>query len=880
LVIGKSSSGVGGSSRVIIRGNKSISGENQPLYVIDGIPINNSNFGQIGGSQLAGTVDGGDAISNINPDDIESINVLKGAAASALYGSMGQNGVILITTKKGKVGTTSVEVSSSTSFDCPVLLPELQGTYGATTPVDPKSLQNDPSTWGAKDNGAITTSDLRDFFQTGLSTINSVAITTGNDKNLIYASYANTSSNGIVAKNALNKNNFYVKGDSKLSDKISFEGSANFISQNVKDRPYVGFYNNPVGEAYLYPGSSADFKGLKNNFQEWNPTRSLYVQKYPYSAYNSGSYLLDNPYWTINKNPNSLKRSRSIFTGEMKWNITKDLNVRARTSYDRIDDQFEQDVYASSSSVNFDEAGAYTLQKNTTSQIYSDAFLSYNKEKINDFSINAALGASNNYSYGYNLLGQSVLGQNNFVGVNVFSLTNLKGTFTHTENTTETLNQSIFGTATVGFKEMFFVDVTGRNEWASTISNESFFYPSVGGTFVLSELTGKNDLLSFAKIRGTYSEVGNALPYGVNNGQNSQYWTVVNGILTNPQNGVPLLANGSPIELKPERSKSMELGANVRLFNNSIDLDVTYYNNKIQNQYFPVTAPLGAYVPNFYVNAGEVQNKGVEISLTYRYAPTGGLKYSTTFNFAYNKNEILSVNDEANLKSYTLTQYANTKIGEIHMVKGGSFGDIYAYDFARDASGKVLIDTSAAKKGQPIATSDFVKVGNPNSPVQLGWSNTFSFKGVSFNFLIDGKFGGEVISFTESMLDANGRSKRSADALNAGKVDFEGQTVATGHDAVVAWYKGLSGIGSNYVYKATNIRIREISLGYDIPVQFANGAIKNLNLSLFGKNVLFLYNKAPFDPEVSAGSSTGLQGFEALSMPSTRTFGFSLKATF
>jgi len=872
IVIGRSSSGVGGSLRVILRGNKSINNQNQPLYVIDGIPINNSDLGQIGGSQLAGTVDGGDAISNINPDDIESITVLKGASASALYGSLGENGVILITTKKGIVGKTRVEFSSTTSFESPLILPKLQGSYGAAAPPTSKT-DNDPLTWGNKDNGAITTSDLRKFFKTGGTYVNSISLSSGNSENQYYMSYANTVANGIVESNSLDKNNLYVKGNSKLFKNLSVEASGNLITQDVKDRPFVGFQSNPVGEAFLYPGSSSAFGALKNNYQVFNEARGIDVQNYPYSSYNSTSYLLDNPYWTIHKNPNELKRNREIFTANAKWDITKSLNLRGRVSYDRIDDQFEQDVYATSSSIAFDANGAYTLHKSTTSQTYSDLLLSFNKEDLNNFSVNAAIGLSNNYSYGYNQDVMSVLGQNNFIATNVFSLTNLTGSFTHTENTTETLTQSVFGTATLGWKNMLYLDVTGRNEWASTISNENFFYPSVGGTFILSELTGVNNIINFAKLRAAYSEVGNALPYGINNGPDTQYWTVTNGKLQNLENGVPILADGTPVTLKPERSKSIEIGGNVHLFNNTTDLDVTYYNNNVENQFFPAKALLGAYVPYFYANAGQIRNRGVEVMLSYKLLSAKGLKYITSLNFAYNDNKIISVNDQTNTNTFILTEFARTKIAEVRMVKGGEFGDLYSTTFKRDAGGKVVTDSTGVPQ---IANGDYVRVGNPNSPTQLGWSNTISYKGLTFKFLIDGKFGGKVISLTESDLDANGRSKRTADARDAGKVEFEGQTYTN----VQNWYKGLAGIGSNYVYNATTVRVREISLGYDLPAAFSHGVIKNWNLSVYGRNLLFLYNKAPFDPEVSATSTTKLQGIDALSMPATRSFGFSLKAAF
>lgn len=882
LIIGKSSSGVGGSSRVIIRGNKSISGENQPLYVIDGIPMNNSSFGQIGGAQLGGTVDGGDAISNINPDDIENINVLKGASASALYGSLGQNGVILITTKKGKAGVSRVEISTSTSFENALTMPEVQGVYGASTAIDPASYENDPSTWGAKDNGAISASALEDFFQTGLTTINSVSATNGNEKNQLYLSYANTYAKGIIETNELKKHNFMFNGSSKLNEKLTINGSANIISQNIQNRPYTGFYNNPAGSAYLYGGTSEAFAESKDNYEVWDPVRSIYSQVGPYKNYNTTNFILDNPYWIIHRNPNELKRNRGIYGAGLNWEIFDGLNLLARTSYDRIDDRFEQDVYATSSGIIYDSKGGYSTIISTTSLLYADLLLTYTKELTQDLKLDATIGQSNSYTKSYSLEARSVTGQNNFVTANVFSLSNFTGTFHHIEYTTETLMQSVFGTATLGYKDMVFVDFTGRQEWASTILGEPFFYPSVGGTFILSELTGTSNVLSFAKLRASYSEVGNALPYGVNNSRENLFYTTDNGgSPLAPQVGVPIDEYGNEDLLEPERSKSLELGTNIRLFNNSIDIDLTYYNNNIVNQYLQVVAPLGVHVPNYYVNAGQVRNKGVEISLGYKYVPANGIKYATNLNFGYNDNEIISIDDDNNLEQYVITPYSSTKIAEIRMVKGSQFGDLYASDFERDANGNVLVDTT----GSPIAGADFVRVGNPNSPVSLGWSNTISYKGISLKFLIDGKIGGEVISFTEAALDQYGRSQRSADSRDAREVVFEGRTVTTNDpdevdEQIVNWYRGVAGIGSNYVYSATNFRVREISLGYDIPVKFTNGMLKNINLSVFGRNLFFLYNEAPFDPEISAGTATGLQGIEGLSLPATRSFGFSLKASF
>ena len=884
LSISKGSSGVGGSSKVVIRGNKSFAGYNEPLYVIDGLPMNNTNLGQLGGAQLSGTVDGGDAISNLNPEDIESISVLKGASASALYGSAGENGVILITTKKGAEGKTTFEVTSSTTFDNALLLPKLQGNYGRAasdplvTGTTPAAYQNDPLTWStvSAPGSAITTSDLGKFYQTGIQTINGISLQTGNDKNTYFFSYANTSSTGIVPMNSLQKNNVFFKETAKVTKDITVDASATIVAQDVFNRPFAGQYYNPALEAEMYPGSESAWGQLKNNYKYFNASRAIYLQNYPYCNSNySGSYILDNPYWTVNKDPNDNKRFRTIFTLGLNWNLSDELSIKARGNLDRIDYQFQQDVYAGTSSVITDYGGMYWYTSSYSNSLYNDVLINYNNaKKAKDFTIDATLGFSNSYYYSYAENIQSVENNNNFIITNVFSLSNMKNVFDHTQALTETLNQSIFLMANAGYKNTYFLDLTGRNEWNSTIPNQSYFYPSIGASVVLSELTGTNDVLSFAKARVSYSQVGNGLAYGENNTWSNQFWSVTNGSLASTTTGIAV-NNGVPSYLKPERSESFEAGLNVRLLKNSIDFDITYYDNNIINQQLTVLAPAGANEQNYYVNAGQISNKGVEITLNYKYAPKEGLHYSTGFNFAYNLNRIVTV-DPGVEDQFVVTPFSSTKIGQIMIVKGGSYGDLYTYPLVKQSNGNwVGSDGTVSANNQAVT-----KVGNPNPPVTWGWSNTLAYKGFTLNFLIDAKIGGTMLSTTEQTLDANGRSARSGSARDANSVTFMGTTV-TGEANIANFYQSLaSASGYAYAYNATNIRLREISLGYDIPVQWSKSVLKKLNVSVFGKNLFFFYNAAPFDPEVSAGTAAGLQGIEAYNVPSTSSYGFSLKATF
>ncbi|MBN1597653.1 MAG: SusC/RagA family TonB-linked outer membrane protein [Bacteroidales bacterium] len=857
--ISRSASGVGGSSRVIIRGNKSITSLNQPLYVIDGIPMNTSTLGQP--IEFYYAVDNGDAVSNLNPEDIESINVLRGAAASALYGSQAANGVILITTKKGTKGEPKFEFSSTASWENPLMLPELQDTYG---PVDP---ENSVSTWGNADNGS-SSSHVKDFFETGSNYINSLSVTSGNELGSFYASYANTSSKGIVPENTMQKNNFTVTGSTKAYDKLTIEAGANFINQKIENKPYLGTYYNPVLSTYLFTETAEQFEYYRDNYEVFDPVRNMYVQNYP-TAHINQVFTTDNPYWLTNKNYNESLRNRGIFNFKAKLEITEDLSLQGRINYDRVSDKFEHRVYATSSNVVNQDNGEYFTRSQIATQMYSDILLSYNKIFSDMVSVDATAGFSNTYSTSYANLFNSISTGSSLYFANLFNVRNLEPGFEKYETESEVLSQALFGTALIGFKNLVFVDLTGRSEWSSTLSdpNKPYFYPSAGLTFVVSELTGTNNIFNFGKARFSYSEVGNALPFGYAN-MNQPYTQGFDGSAVAPT-VMPLS------ELEPERTSSIELGADVILFNNSVNLDFTYYSNTIKNQVFQVIAPVGFPTANAYINGGEIKNSGIEAVIGYKAVVGSDFKYETSFNFAKNKNEVIDIDDSLANNYYVVTPYIAGRIAEIRVAEGGSYGDFYGLDLAREENGDLLLNESGAPV--PTGTDSLLYMGNPNPDWQLGWSNTFTYKNLSLKILIDGKFGGEVISITESVLDANGRSLRSGEARDAGGVVFEGQTFDT-----ELWYTntgGLSGVTSQYVYDATNIRLREVVLSYTIPGLFGN-AIDKVTISAFGRNLFFFKNDAPFDPESTATTGNGLQGIHMFGIPTTRSFGFNLKVTF
>ncbi|GAA5042720.1 SusC/RagA family TonB-linked outer membrane protein [Marivirga lumbricoides] len=866
LNITRTSGGVGASSRVLLRGNKSISGANQPLYVIDGIPMNSNNLGSAGG--LYGAVDNGDAIANLNPEDIESVNVLKGASAAALYGSQAANGVILITTKNGKKGVSQVNFSSSVTFESPLLTPDLQSEYGQTAPGE--SLD----TWGPK-NGTASKDHVDDFFTTGSLFINSVSASSGNDAGQYYVSFARTDAKGIVPENSMDKNNFMARLKGTVFNNVTVDASANFLNQKIKNTPQPGFYNNPVLTTYTFPESTERFNYYKNNYEVYDASRNLYVQNYPYAMINQ-RYISDSPYWIVNRQPNDSWRNRGIYKLAVTVPIIDGLKVMGRVNLDRVDDKYEQRLYAGSSTIAVGATGDYLTRSQTSSQLYSDVLLTFDKELSDKFDLNSTIGFSNTYNH-LDSLKISSIGNNSELYVpNLFSIQNLTDGYVANEGAGETLLQAAFVTATLGYNRMLYADFTLRNEWSSTleVDNNDFLYPSAGLTFVLTELIGQSSFLSFAKLRGSYSEVGNALPFGV-------AFTAPRPINAGTF-GAPL---SSPIPgsyLIPERNKSTELGAKISFFETKLNLDLTWYNNRIEDQFFSVAAPSGSNVQSLYINGGVVRNRGIEAVLGYDVLNTGGLRYTTSVNFATNNNEVLEISSLLEDNKFIVTRYIDTKLIEIRVSQGGSYGDFYGKDYVRDENGNPIVTrTTDAEGNEEITvekTADLVYMGNPNPDWQMGWQNAFSYKNWNFKFLIDGKFGGEVVSQTEAYLDQIGRTQKTADARNAGGVKIGNETV----DAAT-YYKIVGGDDapvSEYLYDATNIRLREIALGYTLPSNLLGGAIKKLTLSAIGRNLFFFKNDAPFDPEISAGSGNQLQGLNTFLIPSTRSYGFSLNATF
>ncbi|MDQ3291381.1 MAG: SusC/RagA family TonB-linked outer membrane protein [Bacteroidota bacterium] len=876
VVITRGTGGPGASSKVILRGNKSIVGNNQPLYVIDGIPMNNANSPQ--GTSLFDTRDAGDAISNLNPEDIENISVLKGASAAALYGSQAANGVILVTTKKGRKGISSVNFSSTATFETPIALPELQTSYGQGTGGVANATVND--SWGPKiTNGSDK--HLKDFFKTGKTFVNSLAITSGNDLGQFYVSYANTNANGIVPNNDYNRHNVNLRGTTQVfNNKVSLDGSVNYIKQMVKNRPQAGFYYSPIFSLYLFPTGDDFSKYSGSNYVTWNPTRSMYVQNWPYIRNEASSN--QNPYWIANRNQTDQGRDRTIYSFTAKWNITDWLNLQGRTTYDKVEDIYELRQYASSDPTLVGANGGYRKNITKTDQLYSDLLLSGTRNVSDNVFVSATLGFSNTQNTFYDLNLANNGAANTLVFPNFFSAYNLMEPFISTESTQKRLTQALFGTATVGYKETVFLDATARNEWSSTV-NQSFFYPSVGLSYVLTETLGSSDLFSFAKVRASYSEVGNALPFGVASWTPPYTLDPANNIIG--RGNLPFYQGTDTTNLNPERTRSYEFGTELRFLQDKLSLNLTYYNATTYDQVFQIQAPAGAGATNFWINGGTIRNKGVEAVLSYN-AEFGDLKWTPTVNFSRNVNQIRELSDLLKAQYFVLNQGSSTRMIQLLLARPGisnlggreygSYGDLYGKTYQRDENGNIKYGAN----GLPLLSAGTDQyLGNANPNFLLGFNNQFRYKNATLSFLVDGRFGGKIVSQTQQWLDFKGLSKRTGDARDAGGVMVNDQLIPA-----ETYYNFISGKGDvaaaaeEYLYDATNVRLREFAIGYTFP-KFGK-AIKDLNLSFVGRNLLFFYRDAPFDPEISISTANGMQGMDAFNMPSTRSYGVTLRATF
>ncbi len=864
LNINSSSSGIGGASKVVMRGSKGIEQSSNALYVIDGIPM--YNLSASGGSEEMQSQGSTEAIADINPDDIESMSVLSGAAAAALYGSNASNGAIVITTKKGKVGRVALTVSSNTEMLSPFVMPQFQNRYG-TSGTD--------ASWGKRLNEANYRGydPASDYFQTGLIGTESVTLSTGTEHNQTYLSAAAVNSRGIIPNNKYDRYNFTFRNTTLfLEDKMKLDVGAQYIMQKDRNMVNQGIYANPLSSAYLFPRGN-DWEDYKM-YERYDLERNMYTQYWPQGG---GSFRLQNPYWINYRNLRENDKDRYMLSAALSYDILSWLNVAGRVRLDNSYNTYTQKYYASTiATIAEGENGFYGVTNTRDKQTYADLLLNINKTFGEDWSLTANIGASYSDNRSEALAVSGPIAANGLP--NFFTVAQLdKETGKREETGYREQTQSIFASAEVGYRSTYYLTLTGRNDWPSQLAGpnskqSSFFYPSVGGSVVLSELFKLPESISYLKLRASWASVG--LPFGRFLAYPTFSWNTSTGAYSS-QSAYPLY------DLRPERTDSWEVGLTAR-FLKHFNFDVSFYNTKTYNQTMDAKlSPTGGY-STFYAQTGNVRNRGVELSLGYKNT-WNKFSWSSNYTFSANKNKILSLID-GYINPVTGEEITKDRmdVGGLSKARfilkvGGSLGDLYSQsDLLRDSNNKIYVNADGNVAVNDKA--DDIYLGSVFPKANMAWRNDFQYGNWGLGFLLTARLGGVVYSATQAVLDSYGVSEATAAARDNGGV------VINGNDMIDAqkWYTVVgadSGIPQYYTYSATNLRLQEASVSYTIPRKKLKN-IMDITLSLVGRNLWMIYCKAPFDPESVATTGNYYQGIDYFMMPSLRSVGFNLKLKF
>ena len=883
VTINSSSGGVGSASRVVMRGQKSISQTSNALYVIDGVPM--FTTARDGGTEFAsqGTTD---PIADINPEDIESMSVLNGAAAAALYGSDAANGAIVVTTKRGKAGYTSVTVSSNTEVMSPFVLPEFQNRYGTG---DLNSSEGSiVRSWGNRLNSSnyMGYSPRDDYFQTGVTGTESVSLSTGTEKNQTYFSAAAVNSRGVIPNNGYDRYNFTFRNTTSfLGDKLKLDVGASYVMQKDRNMTNQGTYNNPLVGAYVYPRGN-DWADIEM-YERYDPARRLYTQYWPVG---DAGMTMQNPYWINYRNLRENNKDRYMLNAALSYDVLDWLNVSGRIRVDNSSNDYTEKFYASTFTqlTEGSKNGLYGITKTKDKQVYGDVLVNINKTFGEDWSLQANAGASiSDMRYdAMKVRGPIPDGEitdEKPLLANVFNVQNLSNT-SKTKRLQEgwrEQTQSIFASVEIGFKNTYFLTLTGRNDWPSQLAGEhsvksSFFYPSVGASVVLSQLIPempKN--LSYVKLRASYASVGVAFERYL---ANPRYSWNESGLNWSTQTRFPIY------NLKPERTKSFEVGLTMR-FLRHFNLDFTYYNTKTQDQTFEPNISTGSGSSKLTIQSGNVRNRGFEVALGYSNT-WGKFSWDSNYTLSANKNKILSLADDVvnpeTGEHFSVDQLDMGGLADARFIlrEGGTLGDFYSrIDLKRDSNGAVYINEKGEIAKEPVTdVANYIKLGSVLPDANMAWRNDFRWRNFNFGFMVSARLGGVVFSRTQSMLDYYGVSEATAAARDAGGVMINGNDLVDANK----WYTAIGGgnsVPQYYTYSATNVRLQEASIGYTIPKKTL-GDICEITLSLVGRNLWMIYNKAPFDPETIATTGNYYQGVDYFMSPSMRNIGFNLRVKF
>lgn len=882
-VITQGSGGPGSGARIVLRGNRSIQGSNNALIVVDGVPISNGTNGTV--TSDFGGFQGTDGASNINPDDIESMTILRGASAAALYGSQAGNGVIVITTKKGNKDKFSVNINSGWTAERAWALPAFQNSYGQGN--SGKINPNSGESWGAKLDGHSFTgyngesrnysaepNNVKDYFRTGLSANNSVGISGGTEKMQTYLSYTNNSVQGIQPRNDLGRHTINLRITNTISKKFSTDAKITYINQSI-DSKYQTGEGGPVMEIYQIPRNVSITDAQV--YERTNKTTGL-PEKTPYPVINPALY--ENPYWVINRTSLNEKRDRVMGFLSARYNITDWLHITGRGNIDKISDLDEFSVYGGSlytSSAN----GSYSSSRNNSFQKWFDAILEGNNDITKDLKLEYRGGAIY-YDNQYNGV------SNNTNGLNVpnkFSL-NFASNPSFSQSAVQVQTQSLFGQANLGWKNMLFFDASVRNDWDSRLpAPYSFLYSSFGGSAILSEMLSLPTSLEFLKLNASYAEVGN--------GGQAQIRFNTFGYSQGAGNGFISRSGTQAIpDLKPEIVKNTEIGLEARFTPALLGVSLTYYKSNSTNQLLRVSLPVATGFSSQYINAGNIQNSGIEVVINATPVNKPKFNWNIGFNLGMNKNKVVALTET--VKQFVVADAGFGRSATPVIKEGGSYGDMLALGWATNSAGKYLV----SDKGLPITTTEQIPIGNFNPKATLGLTNTVNIGKLNFRLLIDGRVGGVIVDGTEQLIAYNGAPKVTDQyregGWNLGGVNKDGQTVSTPINAQQFWTTasgGRYGAAQFFTYDATNFRIRELTAGYSLPLGNST-FIKGARVSLVGRNLLWLYRgsstldipglakrKMSFDPDMALGNGNW-QGISYGTLPATQSVGVNLNLTF
>jgi TonB-linked SusC/RagA family outer membrane protein len=898
-----------GSSRIIIRGETSISGNNQPLFIIDGVPVDNTqNLGTGGSRDFANT------ISDINSEDIESMSVLKGPNAAALYGSRAAAGVVLITTKKGK-GTKGlgISINSNTSFSNLLVLPDYQNSYGQGSNgqfsyVDGKGGGvNDgvDESWGPRLDGRLIPQfnsngvavpfvahpdNVRSFFNTGRTLNNGIAFSGSGDKYDFRLSYNNLDQTGVIPNSSQSKNSFLFNSSYKITPKLTLSTYANFVNSSADNLPGSGGKRaTSTMLQFTWFGRQVDVEQLKTykdalgNNINWN-----------------NSYY-SNPYFVAYENTVGQVRNRLIGNVELNYKIIDGLSANFRTGNDYYTDRRKIRVAYGTNGTPFGsyEEDAYTFNENNT-----EGRLNYTKQLNKDFNLDVLLGGNirtttfeNNDQLASKL---AVSG--------LYTLSNSRDPLVSSNIFTKQKIYSAFSSAQIGFRNYAYLNLTARNDWSSTLprANRSYFYPSVNGSFILTEAFDiKSDVLTFAKLRGGWSKVGkDASPYQLIN-----TYAFIAPFDGNPQqyaNAVDLNA-----ELKPESTKSTEAGIELGLFKNKVRFDFGVYNTKSTDQILNLDVSTSTGYSQKLVNGGTINNKGLEAQLGITAVKTKNFSWDISTNFSLNRSKVESL--YGNIQSYVL---GTNRTVQVLAAVGQPYGTLFGTAFVRNASGDIIVKAD----GTPTISASKQTLGKFTPDWIGGITNSFTYKNINLSALVDAHVGGKIYSNTNrtgtytgvlaSTLPGRGAENGGISYYYPGNstankaVQIAAGTAAPGgatvyDDGMVfkgvladgsanttilpaqQYYKGFTNADEAFVYSATYVKLREVKLGYTLPQQWIKKiGLQSATVSVVGRNLLIIHKEVPnIDPETAFNTGNG-QGLEDLTLPGVRNVGFNINLKF